>query len=164
MTPSAAEAFLQRSSSRVLTIRCSRYHHGDSVLLVGDAAHCVSPSLGQGCNSALEDATIFDKLLDEYADNWAMAIARFTVRRKADAHALVELSDYSYPSSPKLGIEFAFKEKLAKTLHQLFPNRFAPSLTQMVFESSVPYAEILHSHKGWIAKVKKSNQQFLEAL
>ncbi len=161
---SEAEAFLKRSSSRVLTIRCNRYHNGDSVLLVGDAAHSVSPSLGQGCNAALEDVAIVDNLLDEYADNWAKAIAQFTVRRKADAHALVELSDYSYPSSPKLGIEFALREKLAKTLHQLFPNRFAPPLTEMVFESLVPYAEILHSHKGWIAKVKKSNQQFLEAL
>ncbi|PSB26292.1 FAD-dependent oxidoreductase [Chlorogloea sp. CCALA 695] len=164
MTPSEAEAFLQRSSSRVLTTRCSRYHHGDSTLIVGDAAYAsVSPSLGQGCNAALEDVAIVDKLLDEYADNWAIAIAQFTIRRKADAHALAELSDNSYPSSAKLGIEFALREKLAKTLHQLFPNYFVPSLMDLVFERDVPYAEILHSYKGWIAKVKKSNQQFLEA-
>ncbi len=163
MTPLEAEAFLQRSSSRVLTTRGSPYHHGDSTLIVDDAAHSVSPSLGQGCNAALEDVVIVDKLLDEYADNWAIAIAQFTIRRKADAHALAELSDNSYPSSAKLGIEFALREKLAKTLHQLFPNRFVPSLMDLVFESSVPYAEILNSYKGWIAKVKKSNQQFLDA-
>ena len=62
-----------------------------------------------------------------------MAIAQFTVCHKADAHTLVELSDYSYPSSPKLGIEFAFKEKLAKTLPQ-FLHRFVPSLMDLVFE------------------------------
>jgi hypothetical protein len=33
---------------------------------MGDAAHAVSPSLGQGCNAALEDVVIFDQLLDEY--------------------------------------------------------------------------------------------------
>lgn len=164
MPRSEAEAFLKRSPSRVLTIRCNRYHHGNSVLILGDAAHCVSPSLGQGCNAALEDVTIVNKLLDEYADNWAVAIAQFSLRRTADAHALVELSDYSYPSSPKLAIEFLVREQLAKTLHQLFPNRFPPSLMDLVFESSVPYSEILHSYQGWIAKVKKSNQQFLEAL
>lgn len=147
-----------------LSIRCSRYHRDDSVLILGDAAHSVSPSLGQGCNAALEDVTIVDKLLDEYADDWATAIAQFSVRRKADAHALVELGDYSFPSSPKLFIEFMVREQLAKTLHQLFPDHFAPSLTDLVFESSVPYSEILHSYRGWIAKVKKSNQQFLEAL
>jgi kynurenine 3-monooxygenase len=164
MPASEAEAFLKRPSSRILTIRCSRYHHGDSVLLIGDAAHSVSPSIGQGCNAALEDAAIVDALLDEYADNWAAAIAQFTVRRKADAHALVELGDYTLPSSPRLFIEFVVREQLTKMLHRLFPDRFSPSLSELVFESSVPYSEILNSYKGWVAKVKKSNQQFFEAI
>jgi kynurenine 3-monooxygenase len=156
MMPTAeAEAFLARSPSRILTIRCNRYHHGDSVLIIGDAAHSVSPSIGQGCNAALEDVAILDELLDEYADDWAEAIAQFTHRRRADAHALVELGDYSFPSSSGLFIEFVLREQLAKTLHQLFPARFPPSLSELVFESSVPYSEILHSYQGWISKVKK---------
>lgn len=164
MPASEAEAFLKRPSSRILTIRCSRYHHGDSVLLIGDAAHSVSASIGQGCNAALEDVAIVDALLDEYADDWAAAIAQFTVRRKADAYALVELGDYSFPSSPRLFIEFLVREQLTKTLHRLFPDRFPPSLSELVFESSVPYSEILNSYRGWVAKVKKSNQQFFEAV
>ncbi len=163
MPPKEAEAFWNRSQSSVLTIRCNRYHYGDRVLILGDAAHATSPSLGQGCNAALEDAAIFDKLLDEFGDNWAKAIAQFTVRRKADAHALVELSDNSIPASSKLFIEFAIRARLAKMLHKVFPNRFSPSLFELVTESSVPYSEILDRYKGWIAKVKKSNQQFLEA-
>jgi kynurenine 3-monooxygenase len=164
MPESEAEAFLKRPASQILTIRCSRYHHGDSVLIMGDAAHSVSPSIGQGCNAALEDVVILDNLLDEYADDWAKAIAQFTVRRKADAHALVELGDSSFPSSSSLFIEFVIREQLAKTLHRLFPNRFAPSLSELVFESSVPYSEILHTYKGWIARVKQSNQKFLADL
>ena len=163
MPQSEAEAFLKRSLSSVLTIRCNRYHYGDRVLILGDAAHATSPSLGQGCNAALEDAAIFDNLLDEFADDWASAIAQFTVRRKADAHALVELSDNSIPFSSKLFIEFMIRARLAKMLHQFFPNRFSPSLFELITESSIPYCEILKRYKGWIAKVKKSNQQFLEA-
>lgn len=163
MSTTEAEAFLKRSPSRILTIRCSRYHHGDSVLIIGDAAHSVSASIGQGCNAALEDVAIVDRLLDEFDDDWATAIAQFTARRKADAHALVELGDYTFPSSPKLFIEFVLREQLAKTLHQLFPNRFTPSLSELIFESSVSYSEILQFYKGWIGKVKKSNQQLLEA-
>lgn len=162
MPVAEAKAFLKRSSSRILTIRCSRYHHGDSVLIIGDAAHSVSPSIGQGCNAALEDVAVVDKLLDEYADDWAEAITQFTILRKADAHALVELGDYSFPSSPRLFIEFVIREQLAKSLHQLFPDRFAPSLSELVFESSVPYSEILNAYKGWVARVRKSNQQFFE--
>lgn len=156
MSTAEAEAFLQRPSARILTIRCSRYHQGDSVLILGDAAHSVSPAIGQGCNAALEDAAIVNSLLNEYADDWAQAIAQFTLRRQADAHALVELGDYSFPSSPKLFIEFVIREQLMKTLHQLFPDRCSPSLSELVFESSVPYSEILQTHQKWIEKVKRS--------
>jgi hypothetical protein len=33
--------------------------------------------------------------------------------------------------------------------------RFSPSLSELVFESSVPYSKILDSYQGWISKVKK---------
>ena len=157
MPASEAEAFMNRSPSRILTIRCNRYHHGDSALIIGDAAHSVSPSIGQGCNAALEDVAILDELLDEYADDWTEATSQFTIRRQADALALVELGDYSFPSSSGLFIEFVLREQLAKTLHQLFPDRFSPSLSELVFESSVPYSEILDSYQGWISKVKKQS-------
>lgn len=160
MPVSEAEAFLNRSSARVLTIRCSHYHHGDSVLILGDAAHSVPPSLGQGCNAALEDVFIVNQLLDEYAEDWESAIAQFTIRRKPDAHALLELSSHSSPPSSKLFVEFIIRERLAKILHRISPNRFPPSYFDLVFESSVPYSQILRTYKGWIAKVKRSNQQF----
>lgn len=158
MPASEAEAFLHRSTARVLTTRCNRYHEGDRVLILGDAAHSVSPSLGQGCNAALEGVAIFNKLLDEYADDWAIAIAQFTLCRQADAHALAELSDYALLADPKLFIEFAFRQRLAKVLHRFFPDRFAPPLMELVFESSLPYSEILQSYQSWITKVKKSSQ------
>ncbi len=164
MPEEEAEAFCSRPVSSVLTVRCNRYHYGDSVLLIGDAAHAVSPSIGQGCNSALEDVMILDNLLDEYSDNWADAIEQFTIRRQPDAHALMELSNNSFPLSRGLLIEFLLRESFAKLMHKLFPKRFSPSLFELVFDSTIPYTEILNSHQGWISKVKKSNQKFLAAL
>jgi kynurenine 3-monooxygenase len=158
MPRSEAEAFIKRSVSSTLTIRCNRYHYGDRVLILGDAAHATSPSLGQGCNAALEDVAIFDHLLDEFADDWGKAIAQFTVRRKADAHALVELSDNSLPSSSRLFIEFMIRARVSKMLHHFSPDRFSPSLFELITESSTPYSEILDRYKGWIARVKESNQ------
>ena len=164
MTISEAEEFLARPVSSVLTIRCNRYHQGDSVLLIGDAAHAVSPSLGQGCNSALEDVVIFDNLLDEYSDNLAQAVQQFTVRRQADAYALVELSDNAFPTSKGLFIQFLLRESIAKTLHKLFPQRFPVSMFQMISETTIPYSEILQLHQGWITTVKQANDKLLANL
>lgn len=164
MPESEAEAFLARPISTVLTVRCNRYHHSDSVLLIGDAAHAVSPSIGQGCNAALEDVVMFNNLLDEYSDNLAVALEQFTVRHKPDAHALVELGDNAFPLSTALFIEFILRERLAKILHKKFSKRFSPSMFELISETTVPYSQILNSYKGWISKVKKSNEKFLAAL
>jgi len=64
MSLEEAEALLKRPVARVLTVRCDRFHEGDSVLLIGDAAHAVSPSIDQGCNSSLEDVLILGQFLE----------------------------------------------------------------------------------------------------
>ncbi|MBW4592008.1 MAG: FAD-dependent monooxygenase [Brasilonema angustatum HA4187-MV1] len=160
---SEVEAFLYRPISTILTIRCNRYHDGDSVLLIGDAAHATSPSLGQGCNASLEDVAFFDQLLDEYPNDIAEALKQFTLRRKPDAHALVELSDYTFPLSSKLlFLELFIRLRTAQFMHQLFPRYFSPSLSQLLSETTIPYSEILNFHKGWISRVKQANEKFLE--
>lgn len=160
MSVQDAAAILEHPVARVLTIRCNRYHYGDSVLIIGDAAHAVSPALGQGCNSALEDVVLLDDLLQEYGDDLGQAIAQFTDRRLTDAHALTEISNNAFPTTTKLFIEFVLREQLAKFLHQLFPKAVSPPLTELVFDSTVPYSQILRSYQGWIAKVKRSNEKF----
>jgi kynurenine 3-monooxygenase len=151
---SEIEAFLQRPIASVLTVRCDKYHYGDSVLILGDAAHAVSPSLGLGCNSALEDVQIIDSLLDEYQDNWETVISEFTRRRKADAHALLEICENPMPYQKYLFWELMLRKFWAKIIGR-------PFLYDMLFDTTVPYAEVLRLYKGWIEKVKNSNQEWL---
>lgn len=155
-----AEAFLKRPIGTQLRIRCDRYHYGDSVLIIGDAAHAVSSNLGQGCNNAFEDVLIFDSLLDEYSDEWAAAVEQFTIRRKPDAYALWELDTNIIPTSKTLFTEFIFRESFAKLMHKLFPQFFVPPLRELLSASTVPYSEILKSYRGWVSKVKNSNKKF----
>lgn len=163
MPESEAAAFLQRPISSTLTIRCSQYHYADSALLIGDAAHAVSPALGQGCNSALEDVVILNQLLDKYTDNLMLVLEQFTSCRLADAHAAVELSVNAFPVSKFLFFEFVIREFLAKFLHQLFPKRFLPPLLEAINESSISYGEILNSYKNWCAKVQKTKEKPLNS-
>lgn len=156
MSEEEAEALLKRPISQVLTVRCNRYHQGNSVLILGDAAHAVSPSIGQGCNSALEDVEIFNNLLDEMGENWLQAIPEFTKRRLLDAHALQELSNYIFPTNKRLLIEFFVRLAWARFLHKIFPQSCQPFCLDLIFETTLPYSEILKSSQGWIAKVKNN--------
>ncbi|MDB9306846.1 NAD(P)/FAD-dependent oxidoreductase [Nodularia spumigena CS-591/12] len=161
MTEEEAQAFLNRPIAKILTVRCNHYHQGDSVVIMGDAAHAVSSSIGQGCNAALEDAKVFDHILNEYADNLTESLKQFTIRRQPDGYALVELGDYAFPTSTGLFIEFILREYIAKTMHQMLPNWFPPSLIDLIFETTVSYSEILNLYQEWISKVKKSNDKLL---
>lgn len=164
MPKEEAEDFSSRPVSSIKTIRCSRYHYGDSVLIIGDAAHAISPSLGQGCNAALEDALILNKLLDEYSDNFAPVLEQFSLRRKDDAYAIAEMSESGFPSSKKLLIQFFLRERFQQILHKVFPQLFKASMMDMLSESTIPYAEIFNSNKAWISNVKKANKQFSDNL
>jgi kynurenine 3-monooxygenase len=138
MPESEAEAFFARPISTVLTVRCNRYHHSNSVLLIGDAAHAVSPSIGQGCNAALEDVVMFNNLLDEYSDNLAVALEQFTVRHKPDAYALVELGDNAFPLSTALFIEFILREVLPKFCTKNFPRVSCPQCLSCYLKPQFP--------------------------
>jgi kynurenine 3-monooxygenase len=151
-----AAEFLNRPPSSVLTVRCNRYHDRDSILLIGDAAHAVSPSIGQGCNAALEDVAILNHLLDEYDENWAKVLEEFTHRRIADGHALVELGDYTLPFSIRLYVEFILRDIFHKTLHRYFPKYVPASIFEQISETTIPFSQILASHRNWVEKVKRS--------
>ncbi|MEA5512040.1 NAD(P)/FAD-dependent oxidoreductase [Crocosphaera sp. UHCC 0190] len=149
------ESLMKRPISQVVTIQCNQFHQGDSILILGDAAHAVSPSLGQGCNSALEDAMIIDQLLDKYQDNWGKVMAEFTIQRVPDADALQELSNFTFPSKKSLLFEYFLRLRLSRLLRQWFPDKFSPPIFELVAETNLSYADILQRHQGWIKKVKQ---------
>jgi kynurenine 3-monooxygenase len=156
MSQSEAEAFLYRPVGRVLTVSCDRFHDGDSILLIGDAAHAVSPSIGQGCNASLEDVLIFGRLLEQYEDNWALALPTFSKQRVPDARALRELSDYSFPRTKALVVEFFLRLTLSRLLRRWFPGWVKPFVFDLVLDNDLSYSQVLSLSQGWINKVKRS--------
>lgn len=66
-----------------------KWHMG-RVLLIGDAAHAVSPNAGQGASLALEDAMYLAKILkDKFAD-YENAFKEFELARKTRAEKVVQ--------------------------------------------------------------------------
>jgi 2-polyprenyl-6-methoxyphenol hydroxylase-like FAD-dependent oxidoreductase len=86
----------------VTRVDCDRWHDGRSVLL-GDAAHAMAPTLGQGANSAIVDAAVLTEELSA-GDGFAEALERYSSRRKAavtrvqnHADRLATMSTISHP-------------------------------------------------------------------
>ena len=82
-----AENFLKQivSHDQVATAMyhdvCMKKWHGDRVAILGDAAHALSPQLGQGVNLALMDAAALADALDEVLPLGA-ALALYSKRRR----------------------------------------------------------------------------------
>jgi kynurenine 3-monooxygenase len=99
MSPEQAAALLVCPTSTLLLVQCNRFHIDNQVLLLGNTAHAVSASVGQGYNLASQDVQVFCGLLEQYQDDWTKALPAYTTQRLADAHAVSDLSDYSTPQS-----------------------------------------------------------------
>jgi 2-polyprenyl-6-methoxyphenol hydroxylase-like FAD-dependent oxidoreductase len=66
--------------------RLDSYHRG-SVVLLGDAAHAMTPNLGQGGGQALEDAIVLAAAVSN-TSNVATALARYDHERRARTQAM----------------------------------------------------------------------------
>ncbi|NEP49985.1 MAG: FAD-dependent monooxygenase [Moorea sp. SIO3C2] len=161
ISPEEADAFAQKPFFQTTTVTCSHYHFGDSVLLVGDAAHAVSPIIGQGCSAALEDGLLFNQLLDKYDDDLTQVFPKYTQRRRPDMIALEQISDSMVPLNIYLGYLMLLKHVFDRTLHRWFPKFWASSLVDMIAETTIPYRHILHSHSRWFKTINALNQLIL---
>lgn len=70
------------------------YHH-DNVVVIGDAAHGMSPQLGQGINMGLIDAYILNKCLE--LDNVAKSLECYTKTRKPHLNFYRQASNFLTP-------------------------------------------------------------------
>ena len=131
------------------TIKASQLH-GPKAVLLGDAAHCVTPILGQGANAALEDASVLVDTLTQHAEDLGAAPAAFTAARLQDARALVDLNRYFVWATglgPAALLAFVpvFVSVAVGSLAGLLPGAKRPAFRDM--DKGASYAEIVGAVK-----------------
>lgn len=73
-------------------ITCSKLASGRA-LLVGDAAHAMSPNLGMGCNISLQDTLVIDEAIAAAGGDAAAIAQWYSDARRSNAHAVVRISE-----------------------------------------------------------------------
>lgn len=130
---------IQRSRSLVGKAR------GAGVALLGDAAHAFPPDIGQGVNSALEDALLLCEAM-KGEDDVGSALSVYENMRDEDVSALMRLmqlgNPYQYRQSA-IGYNFVrANTDLRFWLNKLAPGLFSPQVFVAVIDD-VPYKDIL---------------------
>jgi len=195
LTAAETQRLCGASASKIPSVRCNQLYvyyppssltttmstnakntnNPTTVLLLGDAAHAVSASLGEGCNSALQDAYLFANHLDvvqaekkdEINDSneiWTLAVKGFAEQRLPEAHAIEELSFYANPTTKWLRTQFILRLMVRNLLlnklrlPKAWVNWFIRPLPMELLRGEVipAYTDVLRQSKWWVDRIRSS--------
>ncbi len=140
LMPQLAAEFAAHPTGIMGTIRCDQWHPAENVLLIGDAAHAMTPFHGQGMNAAFEDCRVLSEMLGEAAV-WREAFERFERVRKPNGEAIsnMALENYVEMRDTVRHPKFMLQKALSLELERRFPDRFVPRYSMVMFHDEIPY-------------------------
>jgi len=178
---------LSQRRGSLRAVRCEPYHHSNArAVLVGDAAHSTSPSIGQGCNSSLVDAAVLARLLlgevvgeddrlglkekrtsavaadvsasgrEEILGRLPGVLERYSALQVREGHALVDLSECESPLDPSVAFWHQLRTMALGLFSKILPWFFAKPIIFMV-ASDLPFSEMRRIHAKEVEKVLNSN-------
>ncbi len=142
LMPDLAAEYFHNPTGSMVTVRCSPWHVGSRVCLLGDAAHAVVPFYGQGMNATFEDVLVLSECMERLEPHRESVFAEFETLRKPNTDALAELAVGNFiEMRDKTGSRlFRWKKKYEKLLAKALPGWFIP-LYAMVAFTRTPYAQ-----------------------
>lgn len=151
LMPNLVEDFFHNPTGSMVTVRCSRWHEKNALLL-GDAAHAIVPFHGQGMNCAFEDASVLNACLDGSATmSWPQLFQKFQDLRRVNANAIADmaLENYVEMRDSVRDPKFHLKKKIEWMLEERYPKRILSRYAMVMFRR-IPYAEV--QRRGEIQK------------
>jgi kynurenine 3-monooxygenase len=141
LMPDLAAEFLRHPTGIMGTVRCQQWSIDDRLLLIGDAAHAITPFHGQGMNCCFEDCRELDGLL-AVSNDWAATFREFATSRRPNTNAIADMAIENYLEmrdtvrNPK----FHLHKALSLELERRHPQRFVPRYSMVMFHDDIPYA------------------------
>ena len=118
-----AQQWVNQRWNRTAQVHCNFYHSTDiNVVLMGDAAHATSPSIGMGMNQALKDAQTLYLLLQEHKDNLKLVLPAFSEKRVKEGNSLTDLAMHLYCMDTKQQLIETIHMLIRSKLHMWFPS------------------------------------------
>jgi len=157
-----AEKWVNCKWNRTGMVHCNFYHSVPcKVVIMGDAAHATSPSIGMGMNTALRDAQKLVEILEQHKDDLEKVLPQFSKDCVKEGNSLSDLALHLYCYD----IKAMFKETISTIVRSVL-NKFLPRLVrphpQMVIGNpkwSLSEVYQLASDQGIIQKHRAINQR-----
>src|SRR5581483_8894834 len=141
--PDLVENFFTNPTGAMVTIKCSPWQAGRTLLL-GDAAHAIVPFFGQGINCGFEDCTVFLELLDRLGADWERVFHEFEAARKENTDAIADMAVDNFVEMRDRVADprFLLRKKVELALESKYPGVFVPKYAMVTFHRT-PYATAL---------------------
>lgn len=156
LIPEFEHDFFTNPTGALVTIKCSPWNYAGEALLIGDAAHAITPFFGQGMNASFEDCLLLDEAIASSPGNLEKAFTNFSSQRKKDADAIANMAYENFIEMRDLvgDPKFQLKKKVEQTIEKNFPDY--RSRYVLVSFSRMPYSEVVN--------VGLRNDQILERI
>jgi kynurenine 3-monooxygenase len=144
LMPNLAHEYAAHPANAMVTIRCNPWVFEDKLIFIGDAAHAIYPSYGQGANAGAEDCRVLMECLEKHRHHWPLALKDFQALRKPNADAIADLSDRHFIELRDLvgNPGFQLRKEVERRINRLYPETFK-DLYSMVTFTDMPYVEAL---------------------
>lgn len=157
-----ATQWVNQRWNRTGMVRCNKYSSIEcKIVLIGDAAHATSPSIGMGMNTALRDAQKLNELLDQFEDDLDKVLPQYSIDRVPEGNALTDMALNLFCFDTKVGIKSMLGVVVRSGLHYVFPSLVDADPQGFIGRPEYTLADIyqMATDQGTLTKHRAINQR-----